>query len=192
MVCRHRREPHLAGGAGLLSVAAARSFVGHRRGRDTGCRRAHALDARCAASIAQADLCIRAGYLALRRIADFFQIAYNANPQPGDPISISRDEFDAACDELARHGVPLKADRDQAWRDFAGWRVNYDTVLLALAAITMAPYAPWSSDRSLLPARRRPTDRAHPMYTAQRHASRHLSRKIGYKLYRRCPPDNGL
>jgi hypothetical protein len=28
-------------------------------------------------------------------------------------------------------------------------------VLLALAAITMAPYAPWSSDRSLLPARRR-------------------------------------
>jgi len=42
----------------------------------------------------------------------------------------------------------LKADRDQAWLDFAGWRVNYDTVLLALAELTMAPYAPWSSDRS--------------------------------------------
>ncbi len=108
---------------------------------------------------AQADLCIRAGYLALRRIADFFQIAHNAQPQPLDPISISRAEFDAAYDEFAQNGVPLIADRDQAWRDFAGWRVNYDTVLLALAALTMAPYAPWSSDRSLLPTGRGPADR---------------------------------
>jgi hypothetical protein len=103
---------------------------------------------------AQADLCIRAGYLALRRIADFFQIPYNAQPRPDDPISLNRAEFDAAYDELARGGVPLIADRDQAWHDFSGWRVNYDTALLALAAITMAPYAPWSSDRSFLPVRR--------------------------------------
>ena len=103
---------------------------------------------------AQADLCIRAGYLALRRIADYFNISYNRDPKPGDPISINRDEFDAAYDQLAAANVPMKTDRDQAWRDFSGWRVNYDTVLLALAAITMAPYAPWSSDRSLLPARR--------------------------------------
>ena len=41
--------------------------------------------------------------------------------------------------------MPLKADLEQAWRDFAGWRVNYDRVLLALAALTMAPDAPWSS-----------------------------------------------
>lgn len=103
---------------------------------------------------AQADLCLRAGYLALRRIADFFGFSYNAHPAPDDPISLSRAEFDAACDELARDGVPLLADREQAWRDFSGWRVNYDAVLLALAAMTMAPYAPWSSDRSLLPAGR--------------------------------------
>ncbi|CAG0936839.1 hypothetical protein TFLX_05735 [Thermoflexales bacterium] len=109
---------------------------------------------------AQADLCLRAGYLALRRIADFFKISYNPQPQPTDPISIGRAEFEAACDELLRNGVPLKPDRDQAWRDFAGWRVNYDTVLLALAAITMAPYAPWSSDRSILPARRTKNQRA--------------------------------
>ena len=108
---------------------------------------------------AQADLCIRAGYLALRRIADFFKIPYNANPRPEDPISINRVEFEAACDELAHNGVPLKPDRDQAWRDFSGWRVNYDTVLLVLAAITMAPYAPWSSDRSFLPTRRTPRQR---------------------------------
>lgn len=96
---------------------------------------------------ARADLCIRAGYLALRRIADFFNFPYNANPKPSDPISITRVEFDAACDRLASQGVPLQPDRDQAWRDFSGWRVNYDAPLLALANVTLAPHAPWSSDR---------------------------------------------
>ncbi len=98
----------------------------------------------------QVALCIRAGYLALRRISDFFRIPYNPNPKADDPISISRQEFDAVYDRLASQGIPLRADRDQAWRDFAGWRVNYDMVLLALAQLTMAPYAPWSSDRSLV------------------------------------------
>jgi hypothetical protein len=95
-----------------------------------------------------AELCIRAGYLALRQIAAFFEIEYDQDPGPSDPISISRSEFEAAYDELSREGVPLRANREQCWRDFAGWRVNYDRVLLALAALTMAPYAPWSSDRS--------------------------------------------
>ncbi|MCB8942212.1 MAG: hypothetical protein H6658_00405 [Ardenticatenaceae bacterium] len=98
----------------------------------------------------RAAFCIRTGFLALRHIANFFGIEYEANPQPGDPISISRDEFEAVCDRLQAEGVPLIADREQAWRDFVGWRVNYDAVLLALAELTMAPYAPWVSDRSVL------------------------------------------
>ena len=96
----------------------------------------------------RADLCIRAGFLALRRVADFFNFPHDSNPKPTDPISITRAEFDAVCDRLTSRGVPLKPDRDQAWRDFAGWRVNYDTVLLALCIVTMAPSAPWSSDRA--------------------------------------------
>jgi hypothetical protein len=98
---------------------------------------------------AQADLCIRAGYLALRRIADFFSVSYHPNPTfPAQPISIRREEFEEACARLAASGAPLKADRDQAWQDFGGWRVNYDTVLVALASLTTAPAAPWSSDRA--------------------------------------------
>lgn len=97
----------------------------------------------------QTDLCLRAGYLALGRIAAFFRVSYNPHPDPSGPISIAREEFDAVYDRLASAQVPLKPDRDQAWRDFVGWRVNYDSVLLTLAALTMAPYAPWSSDRSL-------------------------------------------
>jgi hypothetical protein len=98
----------------------------------------------------QVDLCIRAGYIALRRICDFFGVPYNPVPKPDDPISIRRDEYDEVCHQLTAAGVPMKPDREQAWRDFVGWRVNYDTGLLALAALTMAPYAPWSSDRSLV------------------------------------------
>jgi hypothetical protein len=97
----------------------------------------------------QAGLCIRSGYLALREIADYYDVPYDADPSPDAPVSIAREEFDAAYDELASAGVPVRPDRNRCWRDFAGWRVNYDAPLLALAGITMAPYAPWSSDRSL-------------------------------------------
>ncbi|MCB8921821.1 MAG: hypothetical protein H6662_09570 [Ardenticatenaceae bacterium] len=100
---------------------------------------------------ANAAVCIRNGYIALRRIADFFGVAYNPHPTANDPISISRNEYDSLYDLLAAQNLPLKSDREQAWRDFAGWRVNYDTVLLRLASLTMAPFAPWSSDRSPLP-----------------------------------------
>lgn len=97
----------------------------------------------------EVELCIRSGYLALRRIADYFGIPYDPDPRPDDPISITRQEYDAVRERLSAAAVPLKPDADQSWRDFAGWRVNYDPVLLALAGLTMAPYAAWSSDRSL-------------------------------------------
>jgi len=94
------------------------------------------------------NLCLRAGYLALRRIAAFFGIPFNPDPSPDEAISISRQEFDGAYARLQQMGVPIKPDRDKAWADYSGWRVNYDTVLLALGALTLAPPAPWSSDRS--------------------------------------------
>ncbi len=97
----------------------------------------------------QAELLIRTGYIALRRIADVFKIPYDMDPDKADPISISREEFDEVVARFQAEGIPLKPDLHQAWLDFAGWRVNYDTVLLALARLTMAPYAPWVSDRSL-------------------------------------------
>jgi hypothetical protein len=96
---------------------------------------------------ARADILIRSGYITLRRIADFFGIAYDPDPAPDGLISVSRVEFDEVCDELRAAGLVLKADQDQAWRDFSGWRVNYDRVLVALCALTMAPVAMWSSDR---------------------------------------------
>ena len=103
----------------------------------------------------RADLCIRAGYLALRQISKSFGLSFDANPGPSAPISIARAEFDAAYQELRTAGLPVREDADAAWRDFAGWRVNYDEVLVGLAAVVSAPYAPWSSDRGAV--RRRPS-----------------------------------
>ncbi|HET7488522.1 MAG TPA: hypothetical protein VFJ85_11380 [Acidimicrobiales bacterium] len=103
----------------------------------------------------EAHLCIRAGYVALRRLCDYFQLPYDPDPRPDDDISVTREEFDAVYRRMADAGVPLVEDQDQAWRDFAGWRVTYDAPLTGLAALTMAPEAPWSSDRGT-PFRRPP------------------------------------
>jgi hypothetical protein len=103
----------------------------------------------------QAGLCIRSGFLALREIATLYRIPFDGDPAPDAPISIAHEEFLDAYERLGGAGVPVRPDREKAWRDFAGWRLNYDSVLLALAAMTTAPYAPWSSDRSLSRSPRR-------------------------------------
>lgn len=95
----------------------------------------------------QASVTIRSGFMSLRAIAGFYGVPVDLDPPPNAPISIHREEFDLLCRELAEIGIPLRADLDQAWRDFAGWRVNYDLPLLALCRLVDAPPAPWSSDR---------------------------------------------
>jgi len=100
----------------------------------------------------EAELCIRTGYLCLRRIAGIFNLPYDADPSPSDPISVTRPEFDEVYGRMAEAGIPLK-DIDRAWTAFAGWRVNYDEPLIRLATLAEAPIAPWSSDRGLLEGR---------------------------------------
>ena len=95
-----------------------------------------------------AALCIRAGFLAFHRIADYFDVPHPHNPHyPDVPICVERAEFDSVLDQLAQAGLPLKPDRELAWKNFAGWRVNYDRSLILLCGLVMAPSAPWSGDR---------------------------------------------
>ncbi len=109
----------------------------------------------------EAGLCIRGGFVALREIGDYFDIPFDPDATYEDPISITKEEFLEACDQLVAAGLPVREDREDAWKQFRGWRVNYDSVLVGLAGFLMAPYAPWSSDRSL--AYRRPRlRRKHP------------------------------
>jgi hypothetical protein len=92
----------------------------------------------------QADLAIRAGFVALRSIADFFGIEYDPHPAQTDVTSVTREKFDLAAFELESAGLPLRPDRDQAFRDFNGWRVNYDRTLLAISRLIVAPVANWN------------------------------------------------
>lgn len=109
-----------------------------------------------------AQLCIRAGFLALRHIADGFKLPFDPDPRPDGPITVSRQEWDSAMAEMEAAGVPLVSDRDRAWSDWRGWRVNYDAVLLRLARLVEAPPAPWLSDRSPVADRRAGPPRGGP------------------------------
>jgi hypothetical protein len=146
VVHRHRGESHEPPGARVLPLAARRALVDHGRWlRARQCSTAR-LDHRRTARRSRRRRAAH-GLLTLRRIADFFGIAYDPAPSPTDPITVSRREFDLMVVELRAAGVPLKADLDRAWRDFAGLRVNYDTVLVQLAALVMAPPGRWTTDR---------------------------------------------
>jgi len=93
----------------------------------------------------QADLTFRAGTFSLRRIADFFGIKYNLTPSPDDVTSVTREKFDSVAAELAAAGLPLRVDRDAAYRDFNGARAAYDRPLLALSRLVLAPEALWNT-----------------------------------------------
>ena len=96
----------------------------------------------------RAALMVRSGYLSLRSLCAFYTIPYDDDPSPGDPISVSRDEYVEVHERLALAGVPVRADREASWQAYRGWRVNYDGPLTFLADFTMAPYQPWVSDRT--------------------------------------------
>lgn len=92
-----------------------------------------------------AGLCIRAGWLTLRKIADYFGVDYPTTFDEHTPCSIPREEFDVVWDRLQRAGVGLVADRDAGWRDFRGWRVNYDAMIERLCDLLISPRADWRS-----------------------------------------------
>ncbi len=97
----------------------------------------------------RAAMCIRAGYLCMWHVAEFFEIDPAAHATDPEAISITRAKFEEAYQALAASNVPLKPDIDQAWRDFAGWRANYDVPLNALLDRTMANGCFWQQSNPL-------------------------------------------
>ncbi len=62
-----------------------------------------------------AGLCIRSGWLNLRRLADYFHVAYPLDPDRTTPIAIERADFDRVLERLTRSGIAIVRDRDDAW-----------------------------------------------------------------------------
>jgi hypothetical protein len=93
---------------------------------------------------ATAGICIRAGWMTLRGLADYFRIPYPALVDRTIPISITREQFDLVLGRLELSGVPIVADHDAAWLDFVGWRVNYDAIIEACHVMFVCPRSDWS------------------------------------------------
>jgi hypothetical protein len=89
------------------------------------------------------DVCLRAGVMAIQEVAAAFNYPSFAGQELDHPCGVPRAEFDAACQRLADAGIPLKADRNQAWDSFSALRVEYVGPLTWLAQVTMAPPQPW-------------------------------------------------
>jgi hypothetical protein len=94
-----------------------------------------------------ARLCLRSGFLCFNRIARAmgFSIPLEADPDAG--ISLTYDEFLEAVARMREVDFPIERDPADAWRDFVGWRVNYEPAAFAVAAAVYAVPAKWSGPR---------------------------------------------
>jgi hypothetical protein len=88
----------------------------------------------------------RAVYIPLPPPARLQDLMAGMGPPP-PPISVSRDEYDAAMAALSGILVVEPGREEEAWRRFAWIRSAYDAALRALAGVTLASPAPWTTDR---------------------------------------------
>jgi hypothetical protein len=87
------------------------------------------------------------GFVALQRIAAAMAIPVTEDADPDSQISVSYEEFASVVLTLKEVGYPVEVSAEEGWPHFRGWRVNYDTVALALARAVDAPPALWSGSR---------------------------------------------
>jgi hypothetical protein len=95
----------------------------------------------------QARLCLRMGFTCLRRIADMQNIAYNPDPLPTDGIQLSYQEFLDGLQRMSSVGFPINRTPQDAWQQFAGWRVNYESIAYQLALELDVVPAQWGGPR---------------------------------------------
>lgn len=95
----------------------------------------------------EARLCLRMGFTTLRAIAASAGLQVDEDPDPDQPIALTRADFDAGVERLRTAGFPLERTPEQAWPHFRGWRVNYEQVAYALAWRLDAVPAPWTGPR---------------------------------------------
>jgi hypothetical protein len=90
-----------------------------------------------------ARLCLSMGTNCLRSMAGALHIPYDPDPLPTTGIRLTRAEFDEGFQRLEQVAFPLERDADESWRNFQGWRVNYEPIVDALTDLVVPPPAPW-------------------------------------------------
>ncbi|HEY6426080.1 MAG TPA: hypothetical protein VIX84_02515, partial [Acidimicrobiales bacterium] len=87
--------------------------------------------------------CLQMGINCLRSMAGALKIPFDPDPLPSAYVRLTREDFDKGIKRLQDVGFPMERDVDETWRQFRGWRVNYEGIVDALAALILPPPAPW-------------------------------------------------
>jgi hypothetical protein len=94
-----------------------------------------------------ARLFLRSGFTCLTRIARAMGMVVAAEADPEGGITLTYEEFLDAIARMHQVGFPTTRDPADAWPDFVGWRVNYESAAYWIAAAIDAVPAPWSGPR---------------------------------------------
>jgi hypothetical protein len=115
------------------------------------------------APVVPARLCLRGGFSCMGRIARAmgFEVPDEADPEAG--ITLTYEQFLDAVNRMDEVKFPRSRDPADAWPDFVGWRVNYESAAYQIAAAIDAVPALWSGPRrdgeAPMPPRRPPSGR---------------------------------
>ena len=99
------------------------------------------------APIVPARLCLRSGFNCLNRIARAMGIDVPVEADPEAGITLTYAEFLQAHARLVAVDFPMTRKPEDAWPDFVGWRVNYESTAYQIAAAIDAVPALWSGPR---------------------------------------------
>jgi len=91
--------------------------------------------------------CLRTGFLGFRALAGVYRVEMDPDPRPDAPIALTRQEFQEGLERLEAVGFAMERAPEEAWRQFRGWRVNYETAAYLLADRLVAVPAPWLGQR---------------------------------------------
>ena len=67
----------------------------------------------------------------LRALAATLRVPYDEDPLPTTPLRLTRAEFDIGLDRLHEVAYPVERSDDDIWRNFSGWRINYEALWTA-------------------------------------------------------------
>jgi hypothetical protein len=99
------------------------------------------------APIVPARLCLRGGFQCLSRIARAMGLDVPEEADPDAGITVTYEEFLAAISRMSEVGFKMTRDAADAWPDFVGWRVNYESAAYQIAAAIDAVPSFWSGPR---------------------------------------------
>jgi len=115
------------------------------------------------APVVPARLCLRGGFSCLGRIARAMHFDVPEEADPEATISLTYEQFLEAVNRMREVDFPITRDPAEAWPDFVGWRVNYESAAYLIAEAIDAVPALWSGPRrhgeAQVPPRRPPTGR---------------------------------